>query len=257
VSERVETVPRAGSATVVTGVRLPFAAMNAAGFAVTATELRALARSHTGAVVLRTATTHPFVHPQFRALHNPGFDKLLPLVRELAGAGDRPVVASIAGATTDELVFLTKAFAEAGAAVIEVELADPWVESTLAPFDDADSLVEIARRVAGATARPCWVKLPERPARSYAAIVAALAAGGVRGIVARNDFSGMEKLLLDVPATIDVVALGGIDSGYDVARALAKGARAVQVDATLRSEGAGVFARLEREMARAVRAGAP
>jgi dihydroorotate dehydrogenase len=66
----------------------------------------------------------------------------------------------------------------------------------------------------------------------------------------------MEKLLLDVPASIDVVALGGIATGYDVARALAKGARAVQVDASMRRDGAAIFARLERELAR-VRGGAP
>ena len=45
-----------------------------------------------------------------------------------------------------------------------------------------------------------------------------------------------------------MIAVGGIHSGYDVRRALAKGARAVQVRSALVEEGPGVFARLEREM---------
>ena len=67
-SHPVDTARALGFSTVVTGVRLPFAAMNAAGSAATAAEVRALARSRTGAVVLKTATVHPFVHPGFRSL---------------------------------------------------------------------------------------------------------------------------------------------------------------------------------------------
>ena len=44
------------------------------------------------AIVVMTATVRPFMHPGFRELHNPGFDKLLPLVRELAAEGTRPVL---------------------------------------------------------------------------------------------------------------------------------------------------------------------
>ena len=115
------------------GVHLPFCAMNASGArSGTAAELRGLATSEAGAVVLRTTTVHPFVHPQYRALHNPGYDRLLPLVGELA-ATERVVVPSIAGATQDELVTLARAFADGGATLVEVNLADPWVEATLAP----------------------------------------------------------------------------------------------------------------------------
>ncbi len=46
----------------------------------------------------------------------------------------------------------------------------------------------------------------------------------------------------------DVVTVGGIRSGYDVTRALAKGAAAVQVGTALVEEGPAIFARLEREM---------
>jgi phosphoribosylformimino-5-aminoimidazole carboxamide ribonucleotide (ProFAR) isomerase len=99
-----------------------------------------------------------------------------------------------------------------------------------------------------------WTKLtalPDRPALGYRTIVGVLLDAGVRGVVARNDFFGLERLLLEAPAPIDVVAAGGVRSGYDVARALAKGACAVQVGTALRREGPGVFARLEAELRKA------
>src|SRR3954469_11261087 len=100
--------------TTVAGVRLPFAAMNAAGaWSSSAADLRDLARSRAGAIVLRTVTVHPFVHPEYRTLHNPGFAKLAGLLPELAEVSQRPIVASIAGSSLDEYVTLARAFADA------------------------------------------------------------------------------------------------------------------------------------------------
>lgn len=235
--------------TTLAGVRLPFSAMNASGArSSTAAELRDLARSATGAIVIKTATVHPFVHPEYRALHNPGFDKLLPLVRELAAEGTRPVIPSIAGATADEYVTLARAFAEAGAALVEANLADPYVEATLAPFDDPGSLQALLARLVGACAVPVSIKLPDRPHLSYRLVGRVLADAGVRVVVVKNDFSGFEKLLVETERAFDVVAVGGISSGYDVSRALAKGARAAQVGSALVTEGPRIFTRLAREM---------
>src|SRR5947208_7829354 len=89
--------------TTIAGIRFPFCAMNAAGArSSTAGELRALARSATGAIVLKTATLHPFIHPQYRSLHNPGYDKLVPLLREPPAQPPCSVVASSAGTAPDE-----------------------------------------------------------------------------------------------------------------------------------------------------------
>lgn len=236
----------------VTGVRLPFCAMNAAGSAATAEELRALARSHTGAIVLKTATVHPFLHPQFRSLHNPGFDKLLPLVRDLAADGRRPVVASVAGATAEEFGFLAKAFADAGAAAIEGNLADEWVDAMLAPLETPSVLAAIATRLAAASETPVWVKLPRREPLPYRDIVDILVDAGVRAVVIKNDFGGLERLFLEATQAIEAIAVGGIASGYEVSRAIQKGAKAVQVGSALRTEGPSVFARLEREMRKAL-----
>jgi dihydroorotate dehydrogenase len=249
VSEPIETARALGFRTVVTGVRFPFCAMNSSDCAGTADEIRALRRSRTGAIVLMSTTAHPFFHPGFRSLHNPGFDKLLPLVRELAADRERPVVASIAGASPEELAFLAKAFADAGASILEANLAEPYVDSTLAAFEDPDLLHDVAARIVAA-GRPVWVKLPEQVPMAYGRLVAILLDAGVRGVVAHNDFHGYEKLLLEAPAQLDVVVAGGIESGFDVATAMRKGAKAVQVGAALRTEGPGIFARLEREMRR-------
>ena len=201
--------------------------------------------------MLKTTTVHPFVHPGFRSLHNPGYDKLVPLVHELAAVEERPIVVSIAGNTPAELAFLARTFAEAGAGAIEVNFADPWVEATLAPFESEETFAAATKALATAGKAPCWVKLPERGGLPYARIVELLLDAGIRGVVAPIDFTGFEKLLLEAPHPIDVIAVGGIASGFDVVRALQKGAKAVQVGSALRAEGPGVFARLEREMRKA------
>lgn len=240
-----------GLGAVVGGVTLPFPAMNAAGSVSAMGELRALARSATGAVVLRTTTVHPFVHPQFRSLKNPGFDKLAPVVRELAASDAPAVVASIAGSTIEEFVFLAHAFADAGAAAVEAHLGEPWVEAMVAPCEDAETLHALASRMAVASTAPVWIRLPERCVLPHRVVAAALAESGVRAVVVRNEFTAFEKLLLEVRDSLDVIALGGVDSGWDVSRALTKGAKAVQVGPTLGPEGVTVFARLEREMRKA------
>ena len=230
------------------GVRLPFCAMNASGArSGTAAELRGLASSEAGAVVLKTATVHPFVHPGYRSLHNPGYDRLLPLVGELAASG-RMVIPSIAGATQDELVILARAFADGGAALVELNLGDPWVGATLAPFESRDGFRRLIGAVAGASSRPLALKLPERPGLPYAVLGAALVEAGIHVVVAKNDFGGFEKLLVEAGRVFDIVAVGGVRSGYDVTRALGKGAAAVQVGAALVEEGPAIFARLAREM---------
>lgn len=235
--------------TTVAGVRLPFCAMNASGTAAsTGAELRALARSGAGAIVLKSATVHPLVHPEYRSLHNPGFDKLVPLVRELAAIAPCPVVASVAGATADEYGVLARAFADAGAALIEANLADPYVVATLAPWEDRSALRAVLRRLTSATPVPVAVKLPERIGFAYAELGRELREARVPAVVARNEFSGFEKLLLEGGGGFDVIVVGGVQSGYDVSRALGKGAKAVQVGSALVNEGPGIFARLAREM---------
>jgi dihydroorotate dehydrogenase len=228
------------------GVDLPFAVMNAANSALHAREMHAVATSAAGAVVLRTTTVHPFVHPEFRSLHNPGLDKLLGLARELVALG-KPVVASVCGGTAKEFAHQGAAYAEAGVAAVEANLAEDWVDATVAPFEDVAALDELCTTLVGATHVPVWLRLPPR-ALPYADLLPRIAEAGVRAVTVANEFMQFEKLLLSLTVPVDVVALGNVASGYDVRRALAKGARAVQFGPALGREGVAVFARLEREM---------
>jgi dihydroorotate dehydrogenase len=233
---------------VIGGVRLSSPIMNAAGTcSATAAELAALARSGAGAVVLRPTTLHPFLHPQFRTLHNPGYDRYLPLLVELASFG-KPLVATIAGAAVEEYVALARAFGEAGAHLVEVDLADPYVEATLAPWENAGALVRMLATVRAAAGRPILVRCPERVPLPLAELGRVLGDAGVDAVILVNTFAVMEKFCLvsSAPAPV-VVALGGVASGYELASALRKGATAVQLTSALAVEGPRIFTRITRE----------
>src|SRR5207247_1060179 len=134
------------------------------------------------------------------------------------------------------------------AAMVEANFADAWVAPTLAPFEEHDVLRALLAKLAAIATVPVAVKLPERIGLPYRALAAALAEAGMRVVVAHNDFAGLEKLRLEAGAGLELIAVGGIQSGYDVARALSKGARAVQVGSALVAEGPGLFGRLAHEM---------
>jgi dihydroorotate dehydrogenase (fumarate) len=233
---------------VIGGVRLSCPVMNAAGtWSGTADELAAVARSGAGAVVLRPTTLHPFLHPEFRSLHNPGYDRYLPLLAELAAFG-KPLVATIAGAAVEEYVALARAFAEAGAHLLEVDLADPYVEATLAPWEDAGALARMLATVRAAAGRPILVRCPERVPLPLAELGRVLVDAGADAVILVNTFAVMEKFCLASSApTPAVVALGGVASGYELASALRKGATAVQLTTALAVEGPRIFARITRE----------
>lgn len=234
--------------TTVAGVYLPFSAMNAPGISTgSPRQLSALAESPSGAVVLGPITQHPFVHKDFRSLHNPGFDRYVPLVEELVRMG-KPVLVSIAGASPDEYGNLAGAFAAAGAALLEADFAEPYVQATLAPWDDRAAFASAIDKIRRAASVPFGVRLPPYLPLSPARVAQRLAEEGVSLVICRNTFEQLEKLLLEARSPLEVIAVGGVESGYDLARTLAKGARAVQVDTPLAREGPRVFARLEREL---------
>src|SRR2546427_12496758 len=86
--------------TTIAGIRFPFCVMNAAGArSSTAGELRALARSATGAIVLKTATLPPFIPPQYRSLHTPGSAHPLPPLRPPAAHAPCRAAATLPGTT--------------------------------------------------------------------------------------------------------------------------------------------------------------
>lgn len=234
--------------TTIAGVPLPFPAMNAAGVVTDAEQLRQLAQSRTGAIVLKSSTVHPFVHPEFRSLHNPGYDKMVPMARELVALERAPVIASIAGVSPEEYATLGRAFADAGVAILEANLSDPYIAATVDPFEAPGRVRELLARLAQDVTIPVSVKVPDNLRMPVAALVEELTAVNVRTVVIKNDFTNFEKFQLEAGPGFEVIVVGGIQSGYDVSRAVQKGARAVQVGSALVTEGVGIFARFEREM---------
>jgi len=235
-------------ATTLLGVPLAVPLLNAPGTAESVREVEALIDAGIGAVCLRPVTVQPFVHPEFRALRNPGHDRLLPVVRELARLRDVPVVACVAGCTADELAFLARVFGEAGAAIVQLHLTDPWVATTLAPFDDAGTLTHVLETVRGEARTPILCEVPSEPG-VYAGIARVLRAVGIEGVAVHGDFVGYEKFLLEAGRDgVEVVAVGGVDSGWTARRALAKGARAIQIDRPLRLEGPAAVSRIVHEL---------
>lgn len=234
--------------TTVLGVRLSWPVMNAPGTARTARDLEMLLAVGAGAVCLPPVTVHPFVHPGFRELHNPGHDRLLPLVRQLADRGPAPIVACVAGGTPEEFGFLARVCGEAGVALVQLHLASPWVEAALAPFDDLAVLERVCTRVREEATTPILAEVPTYSGGRYAEIGRVLADTGIGGVVVANEFTGIEKYLLEAGRRLEVVAQGNVESGWEIARTLTKGARAVQIDRLLRREGPRVLPRLRREL---------
>jgi dihydroorotate dehydrogenase len=224
--------------------------MNASGVgSTTARDLLALAESASGAVVFRPTTVHPFLHPEFRTLHNPGYDRYLPLVGEIKAFG-KPIIGSVAGATADEYLTLARAFGEAGADLIEVNVAEPYVAATLDPWDDPAAFAKMLEAVRGAAARPIMLRCPERIPVPLTDLRQILNDAGVDAVVLANNFDVMEKFFLARGAgpLPTVVAFGGVKSGFDLSSALRKGASAVEVSSPLAVEGPRLFARLRREL---------
>lgn len=236
-------------ATTLLGVPLRTPVMNAPGTLEHAHEIDALVAAGAGALCLRPVTAKPFVHPEFRALRNPGHDRLLPLVRQLTGMGAPPVVACVAGSTAEELAFLARVFGEAGAAVIQLHLTDPWVAVTLAPFRDLATLETVAAAVRAAAPVPVLCEIPNTVWRRYADIAAVLCRHGIGGVAVRGDFTGLEKFVLAAGRdALEIVAVADVESGWAARRLVAKGARAVQVDRPLRATGPAALARIVSDL---------
>jgi len=236
-------------ATALLGVPLVVPLMNAPGTIEGVREVEACVAVGPGALCLRPVTVQPFVHPQFRSLRNPGHDRLLPLVRQLAHLGAVPVVACVAGSTAEELGFLARVFGEAGAALVQLHLTEPWVAATLAPFQDLDTLAHVCATVREHATTPLLCDVPSEARGHYAAVARTLRETGIDGVVVRGDFTGLEKFVLESGRDdLEIVALGDVDSGWTARRVLDKGARAIQLDRPIRSEGPAAIGRIAEEL---------
>jgi dihydroorotate dehydrogenase (fumarate) len=245
------------------GVTLPSCAMNAAGAgSSTADEMRALARSEAGAVVMKSTTVQPVTDkdPDLCGLINPGYRALLPLVGELRDLG-KPVIGSVAGFTVEDYAEMSRAYAEAGADIIELNLADPHVVCNTSGGCDLDVVRAVLTQVRHTQiATPLAVKLPPFQERAHLAeVLRLLRQTAVPIVICLNAPLGdsepsaplthVQFACQELQGACDIVAVGGIKNGQETYRAIQQGAAAVQIGSAVQHEGPQLFARLHAELA--------
>jgi dihydroorotate dehydrogenase (fumarate) len=236
-----------GLSTTLAGIPFPSCVMNASGaWSGTHEELRELAASATGAVVLKTTTTQARVEEvQGCGIENPGQPYYLAVLAELKAAG-KPIIGSVAGFTTAEYVELAQAYAHAGVQIIELNLSDPIVPCNRSGTCDLAAVDEVVSAVRAAVRVPVAVKLPRLPEGVMAQVVDLLRRHQIEAFVCNTP-----QLAAFAPAiggVLDLIAVGGISNGKEAHGALSRGAQAVQIGSALMQEGPAVFARIEQEL---------
>lgn len=248
------------------GVELSSTVMNASGpHSAEKGEIYELSARHNGAVVFKSCNIAGLEAPD--NLKNRGVEHFAAIARDLAQRG-KPIIGSVVGNTNDEIVKVATTLDRAGARILELNLADDYVQSSVAPFSSIGRLREIVERVRGEVAAVIAVKVPPKFALEPRAVVDLFKSIRVAIAVCANDLpkdlqvdlasgtaKGGPRTLSQVHSfyqagegLIDVVAVGGINGGRDAYIAHLTGAKAVQVGSALIKEGAGALGRIDREL---------
>jgi dihydroorotate dehydrogenase (fumarate) len=233
--------------TTLAGIPFPSCLMNASGaWSGTHKELRELAASATGAVVIKTTTTQARVEEvQGCGIENPGQPYYLAVLSELQAA-KKPIIGSVAGFTTAEYVELAQAYAQAGVQIVELNLSDPIVPCNRSGSCDLATVDEVVKGVRAAVRAPLAVKLPVLPEGAVGHAVELLRHHRIEVFVCNTP-----QLAAFVPAiggALDLIAVGGVSNGKDAHGALSRGAKAVQIGSALMKDGPGAFARIQQEL---------
>ena len=248
------------------GVALNSTVMNASGpHSAEKGEILELSARHGGAIVFKSCNIAGLEAPD--NLKNRGVEHFAAIARELDGR-DKAIIGSVVGNTEDEIVKVAAALDRAGVRIIELNLADDYVQNSVAPFASLDRLKAVVGRVRGEVQAALAVKVPPRLAFEPRAIADLFKSLRVAIAVCANDLpkelavdhksgtaAGARRTLSQVHAfhqvsegVLDVVAVGGINGGRDAYLAHLTGARAVQVGSALIKEGAGALERIDREL---------
>jgi len=249
------------------GLQLSSSVMNASGpRSAERGEIYELCAVHSGAVVFKSCNLAGLEAPE--NLKNRGVEHFAAIARELTKRG-KTIIGSVVGANDDELIAVARTLDRAGIPIVELNLADPYVLDSIAPFASLDRLRQILGRVRGEIGAAMAVKLPLQVEREDVASIAdVLKAAKVAIAVCHNDLpkalaidlasgvaEGPRRLLSQAHAfslasdgVLDVIAAGGIANGREAYIAHLTGAKAVQVGSALIKEGAGALGRIDREL---------
>jgi dihydroorotate dehydrogenase (fumarate) len=248
------------------GVELGSSVMNASGArSAERGEIYELCAVHGGAIVFKSCNTAGLESPE--NLKNRGVEFFSEVARELT-ARNKKIVGSVVGASEDEFVAVARALDRAGVSIVELNLADDYVAKSVAPFASFERLKSLLGRVRGETGCVIAVKVPPRAPFEPRAIADMLKSMRIAIAVCANDLpkdldvdiasataKGPQRTLSQAHAffkesenLLDVVAVGGINTGRDAYIAHLLGAKAVQVGSALMKEGAGALGRIDREL---------
>jgi dihydroorotate dehydrogenase (fumarate) len=249
------------------GIEVNSSVMNASGpRSAERGEIYELSAVHRGAVVFKSCNIAGLEQPE--NLKNKGAEYFAAIALELR-ARRKIVVGSVVGATEDEIVSVAQTLDRAGANILELNLADDYVMNSVAPFASLERLKSLVGRVRGETSAVLAVKLPPKGLSfSPRAIADLMKSLRVSILVCANDLpkdldidlksgavTGPDRILSQVNAyfreaesLLDIVAVGGVNTGRDAYIAHLTGAKAVQIGSALIKEGAGALGRIDREL---------
>lgn len=229
-------------------------------------EIYELCAAHRGALVFKSCNRAGLEAPD--NLRNRGVGHFTALARELAGRG-KCVVGSVVGESPEEIAEVARALDRAGAKIIELNLADEFVQRALAPLASIERLTALLKGVRGEVKAVIAVKMPAALERAMVRPLAdILKLTGVAIAICANDLPGDLQIDLESATAggprrplsqahafhlasdelLEVVAVGGVSSGRDAYIAHLTGARAVQVGSAVVKEGAGALGRIDREL---------
>src|ERR1700732_3767760 len=248
------------------GVALNSTVMNASGpHSAEKGEIVELSARHSGAIVFKSCNIAGLETPD--NLKNRGVEHFAAIARELEPRG-KAIIGSVVGNTDDEIVKVATVLDRADVKIIELNLADDYVQNSVAPFANLERLKAIVGRVRGEVQAALAVKVPAKLGMEPRAIAEVFKSLRVAIAVCANDLpkdlevdlatgvaKGPRRTLSQVHAfyqasegLLDVVAVGGINGGRDAYVAHLTGAKAMQVGSALIKEGAGALARIDGEL---------
>jgi dihydroorotate dehydrogenase (fumarate) len=248
------------------GVELGSSVMNASGArSAERGEIYELCAVHGGAIVFKSCNRAGLELPE--NLKNRGVAYFGEIAHELIQRGKK-IVGSVVGVSEEEFVDVARMLDRAGVSIVELNLADDYVTKSVAPFASFERLKSLLGRVRGETQCVLAVKVPSRVPFEPRAVADLFKSMRIAIAVCANDLP--KDLSIDVASgaveaaartlsqahaffkesenLLDVVAVGGINSGRDAYIAHLTGAKAVQVGSALMKEGAGALGRIDREL---------
>ena len=229
-------------------------------------EIYELCAVHSGAIVFKSCNRAGLDTPE--NLKNRGVEFFQSIATELSARNKR-VIGSVVGVSEDEFVDVARMLDRAGVSIVELNLADDYVTKSAAPFASFERLKSLARPssrrdsdcVLAVKAPPrscrssrarsptcssrCASLLPYAPTICRRIFQSPSRAGGAGP---SRTLSQAHAFFKESESLLDVVAVGGINTGRDAYIAHLTGAKAMQVGSALMKEGAGALGRIDREL---------